>query len=66
VVTVQAHVHVIDATISEEPVAVHMVLKLSKQILDANIQYVHLEYIDVYQGTVQAVMDVEVTLTDII
>ena len=37
---------------SEEQVEVHMVLKLFKLHLDVVTQFVHLEYIDVYQENV--------------
>tara|TARA_Y100000589_G_scaffold168479_2_gene160260 strand:+ start:358 stop:507 length:150 start_codon:yes stop_codon:yes gene_type:complete len=46
---VQEHVHATDVITLEPQVEAHMVQKLYNQILDANIQYVHLVYIDVYQ-----------------
>ena len=56
----QVPVRAIDATISEEQVAVHMVLRQLEQRLDVVTQFVHLECTDVYQENVQVVMDVAV------
>lgn len=56
----QVPVHVIGATISEEQVEVHMVLKLFKPHLVVVTQFVHLVYIDVYHVSVQDVTDVAV------
>ena len=56
----QAHVRAIDAIILEEQAAAHMGLKLFKPRPDVVIQFVHLEYIDVYHVIVQDVMDVVV------
>lgn len=56
----QEHVHVTDVITLEAQLEAHMVQKLYNQILDANIQYVHLVYIDVYLENAQDVMDVEV------
>ena len=56
----QAHVHVIDVIILEEQAAAHMGLKLFKPHPDVVIQFVHLEYTDVYHVIVQDVMDVVV------
>ena len=56
----QEHVHVTDVITLEAQLEGHMVQKLYNQILDANIQYVHLVYIDVYLENAQDVMDVEV------
>ena len=62
----QAHVHVIGATILEEQVAVHMDLNQLERHLDVVTQFVHLEYTDVYHVIVQDVTDVKVMSTDII
>ena len=56
----QEHVHVTDVITLEAQLEAHMVQKLYNQILDANIQYLHLVYIDVYLENAQDVMDVEV------
>ena len=56
----QEHVHATDVITLEAQVEAHMVQKVYAQILDADIQYVHLVCIDVYLENAQDVMDVEV------